>query len=280
MQVAVVGTGNVGATLLHGLAPLTSIERIWVMSRRKESALAAIMDVASANPAGALKIRFAPYERLVEADVVVLAAGAQMKKGQHPSELLEENLLITSSILSCSELKSSAVVIAVATPVDDITPLIQAKTGLSTKQVMGFGGDLDFCRLEYVLREAGLNTPPKEIIGEHGRNAIPLFSGDKDYSEVAGKVQDFLSTITSYAGSPRNLASGFLLTELIRSIAEDTRRVHRVCGFHPQYNIYLTWPFAIGLRGVGEAKVVEVSGQALDDLEKLMSDRNKGAPYV
>jgi malate/lactate dehydrogenase len=58
MKVTVIGTGNVGSALLFPLAADDAVELVFVMSRKEQTAIAAMMDVASANPTGAAKMRF------------------------------------------------------------------------------------------------------------------------------------------------------------------------------------------------------------------------------
>ena len=273
MRIAVVGLGNVGCALLYPLAYNSGVNEVLVMSRSGDVAMAAILDVVSASPLGGAKMSVAPYKRISDADIVVLTSGVQMAKGETASDVLQPNMEIADSILASGTLKPSAIVICMATPVDYVTVYVQKKTGLPRNQVFGFGGDLDRNRLEYVLRRAGKIATDVSIVGEHGANAIPIYPGESDYTDVAKGVRKFLSTITSYAGETRNLASGDLLGKLVGAVVDDTKTVHHVCGYHPAYGVYLTWPFKIGRTGIGEAVQIELQDNARRDLESLVSTR-------
>ena len=273
MQVAVVGMGNVGSALLGSLASNQAVERVLVMSRKKETALAAILDVAGANPRGASKMTHAPYEDISQADIVVLTAGVQMEKGQTANDVLKPNLKIAETVLSAGSLKKSAIVICLATPVDYLTVYVQKRSKLAAKQVFGFGGDLDRNRLEFVLRCDGKAAYNAAVVGEHGANVIPVYAGESEYAAVAQRLRKFLMTISSHAGQTRNLATGVLLGELIRAIVDDSGHIHYVCGWHPQYRVYLTWPFLIGRKGIIQPAPVDLQGNALKDLEKLVASR-------
>jgi L-lactate dehydrogenase len=273
MQVAVVGMGNVGSALLAPLANNRSIERVLVMSRKKETALAAIFDVAGANPRGAAKMTHAPYEDISQVDIVVLTAGVQMEKGQSANDVLKPNVKIAESVLSAGALKKSAIVICLATPVDYLTVFVQKKSKVSAKQVIGFGGDLDRNRLEFVLRCDGKPAYNAAIVGEHGANVIPVYAGETEYAAVAQRVRKFLMTISSHACQTRNLATGALLGDLVNSIVDDSGSTHYVCGWHPQYRMYLTWPYLIGRKGILQPMPVDLQTNAFKDLEKLVASR-------
>jgi L-lactate dehydrogenase len=274
MQVAVVGVGNVGCALLYPLACNRGVDQVLVMSRRKETAMAAILDVAGANPKGATKMAYAPYQKISEADIIVLTAGVQMEKGQSAKDVLAPNVKIAESVIASGSLKKSAIVICLATPVDDLTVHMQKKSKLPHNQVFGFGGDLDRNRLEYVLRCDKKSAYNAHIVGEHGANAIPIYDGELEYAAVAQRVRKFLSTITAHAGLTRNLATGELLGKLVGAIVDDTGMTHYVCGYHPGYGVYLTWPFIIGRKGILEPVKVELQTRAASDLNKLIASRS------
>jgi L-lactate dehydrogenase len=270
MQVAVVGTGNVGSALLFHLIDVSSIDEILVMNLKDEWSSAAIMDAASAKPEAALKLSVAPFTRIHEADVLLLTSGVQMKEGETGQDVLERNIEVMNTILDSAAIKKSAVLIGLATPVDDITTHIQKRYDLPSNQVFGFGGDLDRNRLTYVLRTR--NNPVQEVwvVGEHGKNTVPVYRGEKEYEEVAQKTRNFLGDITAHGGSPRNLATGLLLARIAESVITDAKRVHCVCGYHPQYKCYLTWPFTIGREGTLDPEPLTLPPKAESGLRALL----------
>ena len=273
MQVAVVGTGTVGSALLFHLAEVPSIDQILVMNLQEEWSRAAIMDVASARPKEAHRCEVASFARLGEADIVVMTSGAQMKEGQTGTDVRDTNIQIMSSILGCAPLKPTAIVIGLATPVDEVTQHIQSHTGLPHRQVFGFGGDLDRNRLAYVLRERGLPVEGIHVVGEHGARVIPVYGGEREYEEVARRVRHFLADITAQGGSPRNLATGLLLARLIDSVINDRGRQCHVSGYHPKYQMYLTWAYRVGRQGVVTPESVTLLPNAKKDLEKLIEQK-------
>lgn len=276
MKVAVIGTGNVGWALVANLAQRPDIDQILVSSRSQDRVEALIMDICSANPKAFGKIRYAEARQISDADVIVLTSGVQMKPGQTARDVREPNIGVTRESLSGVQLKPSAILITLATPVDDITIFAQLLTGHPHRQVFGFGGNLDRNRLEYVLRTKGMPSGKIELVGEHGGNAIPVYPGEEQYEDVAKEVRGFLRRVTSLAGGEtRNLSTAVLLSELIESIAQDSRKAHYLCGFHPEYGIYLTWKFAVGRAGISAPEKIAVSGKAKDDLDALVVKRRE-----
>jgi len=277
MRVAVVGTGNVGSALLYFLATSTHVDEVFVMSRSETKSRAAILDVASACPAGAQKLVPAAYAQMGESDVVVLTSGATPDVVPDPQQLHATNLAITEDILSQSRLGPSTILILLSTPVDDITVFVQKRTGLPVSHVLGFGGDVDRNRLASILLRRGMPIEGVNLVGEHGKRAIPVYPGEEDYAEIAAQVRSYLATIIALAGPPKNLATAVLLGQLVESIATDSQRTHNVCGYHPELGVYLTWPFVIGREGVVRPEAVHLGARAQVDLEQLVAERRNKA---
>jgi len=275
MKVAVVGTGNVGSALLLHLADVPSVAEILVMNVEDDWSKASIMDVASAKPDAALKMEVASFGRINEPDILVLTSGVQMKEGETGRDVLSRNMEVMNTILDRAPMKSSAIVIGLATPVDDITAHIQKRYSLPHSQVLGFGGDLDRNRLAYVLSRHGIPNQGIHVAGEHGKNTIPVYAGEKDFDEVKKRVGNFLGDITAQGGRPRNLATGLLLARLVESIVMDLNRVHHVCGYHSEYGLYLTWPFRIGRKGILGPEPVNLLPRARADLLALVEKKRK-----
>ena len=275
MRVAIIGTGDVGWALAAKLAQSTNIQEVSVVGRSPARVSALIMDICSAYPAAFDKVRAATPERLSESDIVILTSGERMKPGQSAKDVWSSNALITKEILSASRLKSSAILITLATPVDDITILAQFLTGLPTNQVFGFGGDLDRNRLEYTLRDRKIAHSQIELVGEHGGNAIPVYRGEEGYEDVARDVRSFLKKVTAQAGETRNLSTAILLASLVDSIITDSGRTHYLCGYHKKYGIYLTWGFKVGSQGISEPNEIKLYDKARIDLEALVERRRK-----
>ncbi len=275
MIVAVVGTGKVGTSLLHFIVLNSKIYSVLLMSRTEQSAKAAIMQVASVFPQESKKIKYAPYSDLNNADIIILTAGVQMQKDQSPHDVRQENLEATKMILTGIQFKKKAIIITLATPVDELTPLVHQLSGLPNNQVIGFGGDLDHKRLITVLQDHSLPTADVHLIGEHGKKAIPVYPSEQNYQHIAEIVREYLFTITKYIGPPHMLATSILLNNLINTIVSGNANLHYVCGYHPEYEIFLTWPFQIGTEGIIASFNIhsKIGNKANSDLQVLIQKK-------
>jgi L-lactate dehydrogenase len=277
MQAAVVGTGNVGSALLIHLVDVTALDEILVMNIEDSWSKAAIMDVASVKPEAALRLKVAPFTRLHEPDIILLTSGAQMEVSQSGQDVLARNIEVMNAILDQAPPKKTAIVIGLATPVDDVTAHVQKRFGLPSSQVFGYGGDLDRNRLAYVLSQRHLPNQGIAVVGEHGRNTIPVYPGEKDFDGVCQSVRFFLRDITAQGGKPRNLATGGLMTRLVENIVTDSHRVHFVSGYHPEHQLYLTWPYRIGRKGTLGPEPVTLPPRAERELKALIDKKRQSA---
>lgn len=272
MKVTVVGTGNVGAALLLSLAYNDAIDRIGVVSRKEETATAAILDVASALPRGAAKITHETVDRVTESDVIVITSGVT-QKGKTAKETYQPNLEIARSVITAAPLKKSAVVICLATPVDQLTVDVQKMARLPVQQVIGFGGDLDSNRLQYILRSRGYSDDDAVALGEHGPKAIPVYQGEQEYEVVTQELHRFWLKIAEHVDIVRNLATADRLARLVDSVVTDAKRPHNVCSYQSEFGTYLTWPSVIGKGGAEASVPISLPKQASRALDSLIRER-------
>jgi malate/lactate dehydrogenase len=275
MNLVVVGCGNVGANLLQQLAGLDRITRIYAFDRDDDIVRAAIMDVAGVHPQLAHKIEGGDRTALSGADLVVMTAGAKSKAGQTRADVLRTNKAILDDVFYNATLKHTAIVLTIPGPVEVLAMYLSRLLDHPPQQVLGFGGDLDLNRLRYVLLGRGASTKGASIVGEHGSRAIPIYGGVQAYDEVADRVQNFLSSIDRLAGVKRNLATAPLLARLTRSILEDSDAVHCVANPHPEYGLWLTWPFRVNQRGADRMVAMKLEPNAGGDLQALIETRRR-----
>lgn len=180
-KIAVIGAGAVGATtaytlMLKNLA--AQVVLIDVNIQKQEGEVMDIDDVLSFVETGS--IRSGNFKDATDADIIVLTAGAAQKPGETRLDLVNKNKAITESIFKeIGKLKSTAIVLVVANPVDILTHLVQKISGLDNKQVFGSGTSLDTARLRTevskVLEVCAQNVDGY-VLGEHGDTEFDAFS--------------------------------------------------------------------------------------------------------
>lgn len=274
MKVSILGCGNAGSALALHLANHELIDELLLLDTTYEFATAAMLDALSAAPGAASRLRAGSNLPISDSDIVVLAAGYQIPRDRTARDVADQNRQIATALLEHANLKKTALLIAVSSPVDQITAHIQRTTRLLKSQVIGFGGDLDRNRLIVSLTRREMPTQDVSVIGEHGANAIPVYSPALDYEDVASEVRHFLALIGE-AGAPRNLATGVLLANLVDTIVRDSGRVHYVCAWHSQFGDWLTWPYCIGRSGILRPQSLTLPEQAKKDLDALRSERRR-----
>jgi malate/lactate dehydrogenase len=273
LEIAVIGTGNVGSTLLMNIATNISLGTIHVFNHNQEKASASIMDVASAFPENVYKFHIADFQEMSNSEIIVICAGLQLTQSITKQEIFKKNKEIAISILKSINLRPDVKVILVAFPVDQITAEIEKYIDIPKSQLIGFGGDLDYNRLKSILISRGNNFENIAIIGEHGKNAIPVLPSEENFDIIANEVREYLSLISKKAGHISNLASGVLIAILIDSIASNCKRKHYICGFHPEMQTYITWPFYVDRTGISNPEKIVIHEKANVSLKNLLMNR-------
>jgi hypothetical protein len=272
LKLAVIGSGNVAAALAMELVHINRFDEVQFVARDVQKLDAALRDVASAHPRSTA--RFTTGTALVgdDIDIIVVTAGAQIPAGGQPRDLIALNVGIGRDFLS-GHVGGVSKIVLVGSPVDEVTHNLADWLQVDRRRVIGFGGDLDVCRLEYSLLNRGIKADTAFIVGEHGSRAIPVYQGERLYPEISGEVRFFLKKMTNDAGRPRNLASGMLLCGLIQSLTSAIPTLHHVVTYCEEFGLFLTWPALISLVGVAQRIMPDLGPNASRELGLLVEAR-------
>jgi len=181
MKVAIVGAGNVGATLAYTLLLRDVATRVSLVDVNRDKALGEALDLShGASYLDNVEIRAEGYEGVADADVIVLTAGRGRKPGESRLDLARGNAAITEEILAgIIPHYRGAVVIVVANPMDVLTYLVVKRLPAPPSRVIGSGTALDSSRFRYLLGQE-FDIDPRNIhayvIGEHGDSSVPVWS--------------------------------------------------------------------------------------------------------
>ena len=180
-RVAIVGTGNVGATFAYALLLSGLAAEIVLIDVNKSKAEGEAMDLNHGVPlAHPTRIWSGEYSDCAGAAVTVITAGAAQKPGETRLDLVQRNIRIFKQIVPEIVKHNPEGIILVATnPVDILTYATWKISGLPKEMVLGSGTILDTARFRYMLSEH-FDVDPRSvhayIIGEHGDSEVPVWS--------------------------------------------------------------------------------------------------------
>ncbi len=179
-KVAVIGAGNVGATLGQYLAEENFCDIV-------------LVDILEGIPQGkALDINHSSYifdmepkiagtndfSEIRNAEIVVVTAGLPRKPGMTREDLILKNAQIVRDVIE--KVKSYApesIIIMVTNPLDIMTYLAYKVSGFARNRVVGMSGMLDSTRFSYYVATK-LGVSPSNIsclvLGTHGDTMLPL----------------------------------------------------------------------------------------------------------
>ena len=194
-KVAIVGVGNVGATLGYGLLVSGLATEIVLIDRNFLKAEGEAMDLTHAVPMmKPTRIYAGNYEDCSDAAITVITAGAAQKPGETRLDLAVKNTEIIKEIVKQVVQNNPDGLILVATnPVDILTYASIEYSGLHPNRVFGSGTILDTARFRLLSQrfEVDPRSVHAYIIGEHGDSEVPVWS----IANIAGmQLDDYCNT--------------------------------------------------------------------------------------
>ncbi len=180
-RVAIVGAGNVGATLAYTLLLNGLAAEIVLSDVDRSKAEGEAMDLNHAVPFGRpTRIWAGDYADCTGAIVTVIAAGVGQRPGEGRLELVQRNVEVFRQVIpSIIDHNPNGILIIATNPVDVLTYIAWRISGLPAQRVIGSGTVLDTARFRHLLsRHFGVDPRSVHafIVGEHGDSEVPLWS--------------------------------------------------------------------------------------------------------
>lgn len=181
MKVAIIGAGNVGATIAYTLVAKKTVSSVSLIDINAERAKGEVLDIAHGlSVSGNIEIQQEGYEGVQDADIIVITAGRARKPDESRLDLAKGNLKIMESILE--EIKKyyngKSLFLIVSNPMDILTYVTQKVMGIDKSKIFGSGTVLDCSRFKYLLSHR-FNIDPvnihADVIGEHGDSCVPVW---------------------------------------------------------------------------------------------------------
>jgi malate dehydrogenase len=291
-KIAVIGAGNVGASVAQylaqaNLADIVMVDIIEGMPQGKA------LDLTQAGPILGYNCRVTgsnDFGDIKGADIVVMTAGLARKPGMSREDLLNKNAEIIGSV-SENVLKYApdCFYLMVSNPLDIMTYHAFKKTGFPKNRVFGQAGILDSIRFRaFVAMELGVAATDTQamVLGGHGDTMVPL----PRYTTVAGiPINELIpeDRIDAIAARTRDgggeivkllktgsayYAPAAATVDMVKAVFSDEKKVLPASAYlEGEYgidDIYIGVPVVLGRNGVEKVIELKLNDEELGMLKK------------
>jgi malate dehydrogenase len=296
-KIAVIGAGNVGATLVQRLAEAELAKVVAMVDIAEGIPQGKALDILESGPVYGYDTRVLGsngYDIVKDAEIVVVTAGVARKPGMSRDDLIEINKKVMTDV--CTQIKNVApnsIVIVVSNPLDAMCHVALHATGFPSNRVIGMAGVLDSARFRTFIAEA-LDVSVEDVqgfvLGGHGDTMVPMAR----YTTVAGipvselmdaatleklidRARNGGAEIVSYlkTGSAYYAPSASVLA-MVEAIVKDKKRILPcavyLTGQYGVKGLYVGVPVKLGKGGLEQ--VIELK---LNDAEKAMLNNSVAA---
>jgi len=187
-KVAVVGSGNVGATAAF-LAAQKELADIVLLDVIEGVPQGKALDMFEASPIqgyNANVIGSNDYADTAGSDLVIITAGIARKPGMSRDDLLSTNVKIVAEVTrKVVEHSPDCILLVVTNPLDAMVYTASQVSGFPRSRVIGMAGVLDSARMRSFIADAldvSIHDVTAFVLGGHGDAMVPLAR----YSTVAG----------------------------------------------------------------------------------------------
>jgi L-lactate dehydrogenase len=288
MKIAIIGAGNVGATIAYTLATGGVASDVSLIDLNTDKAYGEILDIAHGGAVSEqVNLRAEGYEGLEDADLIVHAAGRGRKPGESRLDLAKGNIKITENIIGKvkKHYNGRSLILVVTNPMDILTYVCYKRMGIDKSRIFGSGTVLDSSRFKYLLCSHFKISPRNLhaiVIGEHGDSAVPFWSmasiGPVLLSDYPSREQPRLSAEDRARISADVVQAGqevikrkgatfyaisMSVTRIIKAVANDENRLLCVSSYienlHGVDDVCLSLPAIVGKDGIREILALPLS---------------------
>lgn len=286
-KIAVIGVGNVGATIAYTLMLKNIAAEILLVDLNAARCRGEFLDLEDVLPfSSTSKIKDATLQQAAQADIIIITAGMPQKPGQTRLELLTINKSIMDSIIKdLTPLNPQAIIVVVANPLDLLTLHIQNKQVLPRSHIFGSGTFLDTQRLKFAIAhkfDVAPSAITTYILGEHGDTQFPAWSS----TECAGKpILSFANIdqaqLDALAQEAKNKAYEIIsckgytnygismcVATLCQSIIFNQKQIFPVSCYVAEFDVCLSMPCIISQKGIEKLYPLVLNDHEKQQLQK------------
>lgn len=272
-KVAIIGMGNVGAAVAHGLIAQGAFDDYVLIDTNEAKVKADALDFqdAAANLNHHANITVNSYEALADADVIISALGNIKLQDNPNADRFVELPFTSKEVIEVSkkikEVGFKGILIAITNPVDVVTSLYQHYTGLPKERVIGTGTLLDTARMK---RAVGVRfgVDPRSVygynLGEHGNSQFTAWSQVRVKGQPISKLtsEEVLEEIATeamrgghtvfYGKKYTSYGIASAAIRLALAVISDAHEELPVTNYYAQLDTYLSYPALVGRSGIIE----------------------------
>jgi len=282
--------GHVGSTAAHYIVANGFADDLVLIDPNTDKVNADAIDFEDAMPNLPMhtNIIVNDYDALKDADVIISALG-NIKLQDNPNNDRFAELPFTSAqVKSVAEkIKDSGfngIIVAITNPVDVITSIYQAVTGLPKNHVIGTGTLLDSARMKRAVAKK-LNLDSRSVtgynLGEHGNSQFTAWSTvrvlGQPISKIAAERNLDLVALDKAARQGgfaifhgKKYTSYGVATAAVRLanvILNDALTELPVSNYREEYGVYLSYPAVVGRDGIVEQVHLDLTDEELKKLQ-------------
>ncbi|GHV30043.1 L-lactate dehydrogenase 1 [Synergistales bacterium] len=279
-KVAILGAGNVGATIAYTLAVQEVASEIVLIDLNKKKSEGEAMDIIQgARFIAPLKIYSGDYSDAADSDIVIYTLGIARKPGMTRLDLVNTNVGIFKEVVKdVVHYAPDAIHLVVSNPVDILTYAVVKLSGLPAGRVIGSGTLLDTSRLRAILSEQTGKSYVNihaYVLAEHGDTSFIPWSmasifgvkaeeyvgqhcaglGENWKADVLEGVHKAGAKIIANKGATYYAVS-MSVCEICKNILADSNTILSVSnlltGQYGLNEVCLSLPFSVGAQGVSD----------------------------
>ena len=272
-KAAIIGMGNVGAAVAHGLIAQGAFDDYVLIDTNEAKVKADALDFqdAAANLNHHANITVNSYEALADADVIISALGNIKLQDNPNADRFVELPFTSKEVIEVSkkikEVGFKGILIAITNPVDVVTSLYQHYTGLPKERVIGTGTLLDTARMK---RAVGVRfgVDPRSVygynLGEHGNSQFTAWSQVRVKGQPISKLtsEEVLEEIATeamrgghtvfYGKKYTSYGIASAAIRLALAVISDAHEELPVTNYYAPLDTYLSYPALVGRSGIIE----------------------------
>ena len=272
-KVAIIGMGNVGAAVAHGLIAQGAFDDYVLIDTNEAKVKADALDFqdAAANLNHHANITVNSYEALADADIIISALGNIKLQDNSNADRFAELPFTSKEVIEVSkkikEVGFKGILIAITNPVDVVTSLYQHYTGLPKESGIGTGTLLDTERMK---RAVGVRfgVDPRSVygynLGEHGNSQFTAWSQVRVKGQPISKLtsEEVLEEIGTeamkgghtvfYGKKYTSYGIASAAIRLALAVISDAHEELPVTNYYAPLDTYLSYPALVGRSGIIE----------------------------